>query len=123
MGLFDRFRKKGAPPPDPPAPEEAEDEGVVSHVVILRAGMRDPDEAFAEAVLGARFPEALASKLPQTRLSQPRWFKAENVSSGLRLLAEAMAAETGTDPARATFITCSGPDGAPAALVLLRKPA
>ncbi len=123
MGLFDFLKKKkgaaGAPAEPQPEPEP-EVEAAVTAVVVLRAGMTDPDDAYCDQILREHFPEALERALPIKRLSQPRWFKSEHLQSGLRLLARAMAPETGTDPGAATWITCAGPDGAPAALVFLR---
>ena len=123
VGLFDFLKKKkgaaGAPAEPQPEPE-AEVEAAVTAVVVLRAGMTDPDDAYCDQILREHFPEALERALPIKRLSQPRWFKSEHLQSGLRLLARAMAPETGTDPGAATWITCAGPDGAPAALVFLR---
>ena len=117
-------KKKGAAgaPAAVPEPDNdsAEAEPLVAAVVVLRAGMTDPDDAYCDQILREHFPEALQRALPVKRLSQPRWFKSEHLQSGLRLLARAMAPETGTDPGAATWITCAGPDGAPAALVFLR---
>jgi hypothetical protein len=123
VGLFDFLKKKKPAAAEPPAEsvEEAEEvESPVSAVVVLRAGMSSPDETYTQQLLADHFPEALARGLPITRLSQPRWFKPGTLDGGLRLLARAMAAETQTDAGAATWITCSGPDGAPAAIVLLR---
>ena len=123
MGLFD-FLKKGKSAkaePEPDSQPDSEPEAPVVAVVVLRAGMSDPDEDYARAILAEHFPEALERALPVHRLSQPRWFKAEFIQGGLRTTAQAMAQVTDTDPASATFIVCVGPDGAPAALVLMRR--
>jgi len=131
VGFFDIFKKKKAVEPPPASgagagtgagagEEEEEVEAPVTAVVVLRAGMASPDDAYCKEILGTHFPEALERDLPVTPLSQPRWFKSEHLQSGLRLLARAMAADTQTDPGAATWILCSGPDGAPAAIVLLR---
>ncbi|MCC6996910.1 MAG: hypothetical protein IT370_20020 [Deltaproteobacteria bacterium] len=122
MGLFDflKKKKKGAAPEPEPEPDTSSVEAEPVAVVVLRAGMTDPDDAYCDQILREHFPEALERALPVKRLSQPRWFKSEHLQSGLRLLARAMAPETGTDPGAATWITCAGPDGAPAALVFLR---
>lgn len=118
MGLFDLFKKKKPPSPEP-IEQEHEQEQEVAAVVVLRAGMNTPDEAFAAAVLEERYPAGLG--LPRFRLCQPRWFKPELVESGMRTLATALADETGTRPEAATWILCAGPGGAPAAIVLLRR--
>jgi hypothetical protein len=121
VGLFDIFRRKKGGGQEPPAPEpdDAQDEGVLVGVAVVREGMSLPTDEEMRALVGRHAPEA--AELPCVGLSQPVWWRqAEWVSGGMRAVARALAARIDNDPSLATHELCKDDRGARVGIVLLR---
>jgi hypothetical protein len=119
MGFFDRFRKKppepASEPEPPPEPDPPPD-----HLVLVREGMSTPTDEDMLAVLREAAPELLA--VPRRGLSQPRWWRQDDwVSSGMRGVGSALAAELGIDPDKTTWSIVKDDKGARIGIVMLRR--
>ena len=119
MGFFDRFRKKPSEPEREPEPEP-EPESPPDHVVVVREGMSTPTDDDMQAILRSAAPELL--EVPRRGLSQPRWWRQDDwVSSGMRGVGTALAAELGIDPDKTSWSLAKDDRGARVGIVLLRK--
>lgn len=120
MGLFDRLFGKRAKPepsaeaaPAPPRPPAA--------VIVLREGMRVPDDEYVLQVAAHAFSEPPPPSLPRIGLSQPRWFKnSEFTASGVADAVAALAPRLGLDAPEVEHSELRGPDGARVMLIALR---
>jgi len=117
MGLFSRLfgGKTQAEPEAPPEPEP-----IPEAVIVLRRGMRVPaDDYLAEVVAGA-FPEGLPDTVRRIGLSQPSWFKTEEIADSMAndvASTFALKLELAAYTHRRRVLT--GPEGAPLMLVEL----
>lgn len=121
VGLFDRLfgKKRDAPRAVEPEPEPTPPP---SAVIVLREGMRVPDDAYVLAVAAHAFAGAEPpATLPCAGLSQPRWFKSnETASSGAADAVAALASRLGVISPSVTHAELRGPDGARVLLIELR---
>ena len=78
MGLFSRlFGKKEAEPAKPGA------EPVSVAVFVLGRGMRIPDTDYVSQVVAIAFPRGLPENVQRIGLSQPSWYKTEEVADAI----------------------------------------
>lgn len=80
VGLFSKlFGKKGEAPaaaePGPPALPKA--------VIVLRRGMKVPDAIYIDQVIASAFPGGLPESVARIGLSQPSWYKTEEVADAI----------------------------------------
>lgn len=76
MGFFSRlFGAKEAPAPTEPEPGPE-----LVAVVILRRGMKVPAADYLDQVLAAAYPDGLGAGVQRFGLSQPSWFKKEELA-------------------------------------------
>jgi hypothetical protein len=80
VGLFSKlFGKKGEEPPAP----EAEEPALPKAVVVLRRGMKVPDASYIDKVISTAFPAGLPESVERIGLSQPSWYKTEEVADAI----------------------------------------
>ena len=123
VGLFDRLFGKRPRAVAPAVAEEAAAPSLPDAVIVLREGMRVPDDAYVLAVAAHAFDgQAPPETLPRAGLSQPRWFKSsETASSGAADAAAALAAKLGVPSPETRQGELRGPDGARVLLIELRR--
>jgi len=119
MGLFSKlFGGGGGPPPSEPEPEP-EPPAVV---ILLRRGMNVPKPEYVEAVLASAFPGGLPESVPRVALSQPSWFKTDEVAEQIAAgVVETFARkfEVGDPSSRRRVL--DGPDGCEVMLVEIHR--
>jgi hypothetical protein len=92
-------------------------------VVVLRRGMNLPDAAYIEGVIARVFSGGLPESVQRFGLSQPTWFKSEeiadNIAQGVvETFAPKLALGDGVSSRRYVI---DGPDGCACLLVELRR--
>jgi hypothetical protein len=116
MGFFSRLF--GGAPSEPEA--EPEPEPVPEAVIVLRRGMKVPAADYLQQVIGAAYPDGLPETVQRIGLSQPTWFKNEE-------LADSMAGDVASTFAVKFALAAyshrrrvvAGPEGAPLMIVEL----
>jgi hypothetical protein len=121
MGLFSKiFGGKSEAPAAEPATPEAPDHPAV--VVVLRRGMSVPDAEYVGKVVAGAFPDGLPDEVPRVGLSQPSWFKTEEVADAIAQSAvETFAAKYQIEDPSSRRRVLEGPDGCPVILVEVRR--
>ncbi len=124
MGLFSKiFGGKSDPAPpaaDPAVVADAPDHPDVA--VILRRGMNVPSAEYLEQVVARAFPEGLPASVPRVGLSQPTWFKTEEVADAIAASAvETFGKKYNLEEPSSRRRVIEGPDGCPNLLVELRR--
>jgi hypothetical protein len=92
-------------------------------IVVLRRGMNLPDAAYIEGVIAHVFPDGLPETVHRFGLSQPTWFKSEeiadNIAQGVvETFGRKLALGDGVSSRRHII---DGPDGCACMLVELRR--
>jgi hypothetical protein len=79
VGLFSRLfgKKETAPAKD----DEADP--TPRAVFVLRRGMRVPDDDYVSQVVAAVFPRGLPESVRRIGMSQPSWYKTEEVADAI----------------------------------------
>jgi hypothetical protein len=103
--------------PEPSAPEAPPEA-----VVVLRRGMSVPKDEYVAQVVASAFPSGLPPSVRRFGLSQPSWFKTEEI-------ADCMASEVAATFAQKLGLTghshrrhvLEGPEGAPVMVVELYR--
>ncbi len=117
MGFFSKLFGK----PEAAAPEVApEPEPVLAAVVILRRGMKVPAAEYLAEVLAGIYPDGLPDTVRRIGLSQPSWFKTEEIADSMATDVAstfALKLELGAYTHRRRVLI--GPEGAPLMLVEL----
>ncbi len=116
MGLFSKlFGGKSAEPEPEPEPEP-----IPVAVIVLRRGMRVPAADYLTEVIAAEYPDGLPDTVHRIGLSQPSWFKKEEVADSM---ASDVASTFALKFALAAYThrrrVLTGPEGAPLMLVEL----
>ncbi len=115
VGFFERWLGKSAAA-GAEAPTEMRP---IRAAIVLREGMRVPEEDYVTVVMTAALGESLA--VPRAGLSQPRWFKnAEVCAAGAADAAAALAPQLGVADPEWEHSEQRGPDGARVLLILLK---
>jgi hypothetical protein len=122
MGLFSRIFGGGgkAAETEPPAPPEPEP--TLEAVIVLRRGMKVPAGDYLAQIVAEAFPAGLAESVHRIGLSQPSWFKTEEVADSMAgdvASTFALKFELGAYHHRRRVLT--GPEGAPLMLVELYR--
>jgi hypothetical protein len=123
MGLFSRLFGGGDKPAEPPeAAEPPEPEPIPEAVIVLRRGMKVPNAEYLAEVIAGAYPEGLPDTVHRVGLSQPSWFKKDEIADSMAgdvastfALKYSLAAYTH----RRRLLT--GPEGAPLMLVELYR--
>jgi hypothetical protein len=121
MGLFSRLfgGDKQAGPRDEPveAPEPPPD-----LVVVLRRGMNVPSAEYVDQVLAGLFPAGLPETCQRIALSQPSWYKSEEIADSIAAeVAATFGGKLGLDAPAHRRRTVDGPEGALVMVVELRR--
>jgi len=121
MGLFSRIFGGGEKPPESRAPP-AEPEPTLEAVIVLRRGMRVPAEDYLAQVIAEAFPAGLPAEVRRIGLSQPSWFKTEEIADSMAgdvASTFALKLTLGAYHHRRRVLT--GPEGAPLMVVELYR--
>ncbi len=119
MGIFSRLfggkSQEPGPTPDTPEPQE-----ILTAVVVLRRGMKVPAGDYLDAVLAGAFPEGLPESVQRIGLSQPSWFKSDEIADSMASdVASTFATKFNLDGFTHRRRLLTGPEGAPLMLVQL----
>jgi hypothetical protein len=122
MGLFSRIFGGGGKAAEPEAttPAEPEPEPTLEAVIVLRRGMKVPAADYLQQVLAGAFPGGLPEKVHRIGLSQPSWFKTEEIADSMAgdvASTFALKFSLGAYHHRRRVLT--GPEGAPLMLIEL----
>jgi hypothetical protein len=120
MGFFSKLF--GGDKTEPPV-EEPVDEPPPDVVVVLRRGMSVPDGSYIAQVIAGAFPEGLPETVARVGLSQPGWFKSEEIADSIATDVAATFAvkhALGDDCTHRRRVL-AGPEGAPVMVVELRR--
>lgn len=116
--LFGGKKDGGA---QPPAPEEPETPDWPDAVIVLRRGMNLPKDDYVRQVVESALP-GLPESVPKVGLSQPSWFKTDEVADAMASgVAETFAAQFQLGAATHRRRLVDGPEGCPCLLVELRR--
>ena len=118
MGLFSKLFGSKPPEPEP----EPEPEPIPVAVIVLRRGMRVPDGEYLAQVIAAQYPAGLPDTVHRVGLSQPSWFKKEEIADSMAgdvASTFALKFELAAYTHRRRVLT--GPEGAPLMLVELYR--
>jgi hypothetical protein len=118
MGFLRRLfgDKKSEPEPEP----KPEPEPVPEAVILLRRGMRVPTADYIEQVLASIFSETLPDTVHRIGLSQPSWFKTEEIADSMASdVASTFALKFALGAYTHRRRVLTGPEGAPVMLVEL----
>lgn len=119
MGLFSKLFGGGKDPSGPEPEPEPEPPAVV---VVLRRGMSVPRPDYLAQVLAAAFPAGLPESVPRIGLSQPSWYKTEEVADQIAAgVTETFAAKFALGGATSRRRALEGPDGCQVMLVELHR--
>jgi hypothetical protein len=117
VGFFSKLFGKPEPEPEPaPEPEHPE------AVIILRRGMKVPAADYLAQVLAEAYPDGLPEAVQRFGLSQPSWFKKEEIADSMAgdvASTFALKLQLAAYTHRRKLLT--GPEGAPLMLVELFK--
>lgn len=122
MGFFGKlFGGKGEAPPEAAPPPEVPDHPAV--VIVLRRGMNLPAPEYVAQVVANAFPDGLPESVPRIGLSQPGWYKTEEVADAITSgVAETFARKHDLGDGVATRRRAiDGPDGCACLVIELRR--
>lgn len=122
MGLFSKLFG-GKKSPDAPEAEAAPEPEPVHPdvVVVLRRGMNLPNAEYVGQVVASLFP-SLPETIPRVGLSQPSWFKTEEVADSIAAgVAETFAAKLELEGVTTRRRAVAGPDGCQVLVVELYR--
>jgi hypothetical protein len=118
--LFGKKDGAGEPPPEEPAASEAAEDWPDA-VIVLRRGMNLPNDGYVKQVVEAAIP-GIPESVTRIGLSQPSWFKTEEVADAIASgVAETFAAQLGLGAATHRRRVVDGPEGCACLLVELRR--
>jgi hypothetical protein len=118
MGFFGKLFGGGSRAPEP----EPEPEPELVAVVVLRRGMSVPNADYVGQVLAAAFPDGLAAGVERVGLSQPSWFKTEEIGDSMAGdVAATFALKLGIESPSHRRHVVAGPEGAQVMIVELRR--
>jgi hypothetical protein len=101
-------------PPKPEPPPQA--------VVVLRRGMSVPKDEYVAQVVAVAFPGGLPSSVRRFGLSQPSWFKSEEIADSMASdVAATFAQKLGLAEHSHRHHVLSGPEGAPVMIIELYR--
>jgi hypothetical protein len=104
------------------APELAPEPAHPDAIVVLRRGMSVPKAEYLAEVVAAAFPNGLPESVPRVGLSQPAWYRTEEVADQIAAgVTETFAAKLDLDGATSRRRALAGPDGCPIMLVELYR--
>src|SRR5437899_2658632 len=115
MGFFSKLfgGKSEAVPEAPPEPEP-----IPEAVIVLRRGMKVPPAEYLAEVIAAAYPDGLPETVQRIGLSQPSWFKKDEIADSLAgdvASTFALKLQLAAYTHRRRVLT--GPEGAPLMLV------
>jgi hypothetical protein len=104
-----------APPEEPEAPDWPD------AVIVLRRGMNLPKDDYVKQVVESAIP-GIPESVPRVGLSQPSWFKTEEVADAIASgVAETFGAQFDLGAATHRRRVVDGPEGCACLLVELRR--
>ena len=118
MGFFSKLFGGKSEAELPPAP--AEPEPIPEAVIVLRRGMKVPPAEYLAEVLAGVYPEGLPEAVHRIGLSQPSWFKKDEIADSMAgdvASTFALKFQLAAYTHRRRLLT--GPEGAPLMLVEL----
>jgi hypothetical protein len=126
VGLFSKlFGRRAKPETETEIETETETETETEApdaVVVLRKGMNLPDAAYIDAVVARVFAGGLPESVRRVGLSQPSWFKTEEVADNIaQSVVEAFARKLELGDVTSRRHAVDGPDGCACMLVELRR--
>ena len=119
MGFFSKLfggKPEATPEPEPPP----EPEPIPEAVIVLRRGMKVPAGDYLAEVIAAAYPDGLPDSVQRIGLSQPSWFKKDELAdsaAGDVASTFALKLQLAAYTHRRRLLT--GPEGAPLMLVEL----
>jgi hypothetical protein len=113
VGLFSKlFGGQKSPERAPEAEPEPARDPRPDAIVVLRRGMNLPDSDYVAQVVATLFPDGLPAEVPRVGLSQPSWFKTEEVADSIAAgVVETFAARFSLAGATSRRRALAGPDG------------
>jgi hypothetical protein len=120
VGFFSKLFG-GKAEPAAPAPEP-EPEPLPEAVIILRRGMKVPPADYLAEVIAAVYPDGLPDTVQRIGLSQPSWFKKDEIADSMAgdvASTFALKLQLAAYTHRRRVLT--GPEGAPLMLVELYR--